>query len=174
MYIKGIYFNFLIFSSTWEWTNMFPLCKCMFIIIATIQNNDLCSRMFTHLAFAVESLLLVELSTHLHCKLSSMIRLWWGGGGLSASDAWPASGMWDSPYSSGNSVHIDSKGKYLWTCREKPLAGLWSWTCHSKGPFLNPFLLKEVCCHPQHYCCSTAWFPKLLGVLSLISQTCTH
>ena len=31
-----------IFLSTWEWTNMLALCKCMFIIIITltIQNNE--------------------------------------------------------------------------------------------------------------------------------------
>ena len=41
MYIKGIFF-FIVFIlvSTWEWTNMLALCKCMFINIATITMTD--------------------------------------------------------------------------------------------------------------------------------------
>lgn len=33
-------FRFLIFLSTWEWTNMPSLGGCLFIVIATIPNKD--------------------------------------------------------------------------------------------------------------------------------------
>ncbi len=32
--------KFLILLATWEWTNMLASCKCMFLTIAAIQNNE--------------------------------------------------------------------------------------------------------------------------------------
>ncbi len=40
MYLEGMFFKLLIFLSTWEWTNMFVLCKCIFISIAAIQIKE--------------------------------------------------------------------------------------------------------------------------------------
>ena len=44
MYLKGRFVKYLILLSTWEWTNMLALCKCMYIFIIgnqlTTQNND--------------------------------------------------------------------------------------------------------------------------------------
>ncbi len=61
----------------------------------------------------------------------------------------PAGGIWDWTYSGGNSVHIDNKCKYFWSCWENHLAELWTWTWHSEDPFLYPFLLKVCFCLPS-------------------------
>ncbi len=36
---ERIFLKFLTLLLSWEWTNMFALCQCMFIIIVAIQNN---------------------------------------------------------------------------------------------------------------------------------------
>ena len=63
-----------------------------------------------HLAIAIESFSHVELSTRLPLKLYSVI-CEEEGGSLHQLCAWPASVIWGSPYSGGNSVHINSKFK---------------------------------------------------------------
>ncbi len=67
----------------------------MFIIIAPIQDNDrYCPEYFTPLALAVDSLLLVELSLRLCCKLSSVVCLCKGEeGSLRQLDVWSAGGV---------------------------------------------------------------------------------
>ncbi len=45
--LKGIFFKILILLLAWEWTNMLVLCRCLFVIIAEIQNNEKCCDMFS-------------------------------------------------------------------------------------------------------------------------------
>ncbi len=67
--------KFLILSSTWEWTNTLVLSKCMFILIAAIQNNDKylfwsSTRCFAEFSLVIRARLLLSVQSRLPILLT--------------------------------------------------------------------------------------------------------
>ncbi len=74
-------------------------------------------------------------------------------------------------YSGGNSIQ-KKMGITLVLLREP--SGLWSWTCHSKDPFLYHFCSSRFVSawHSQRYCCIASWFSKQQGGPKVIVTKC--
>ena len=107
----------------------------------------------TYLAVAVKSLLRVELSRHLRCKLSAWSAFGEGEEGcLHQLCVWLAGGINGS---SINSVHIE---KITWQGCKAELA-------IQKSIFFIHFCSRRFvsACHPQRLCCIASSFPKLQG-----------
>ncbi len=79
-----------------------PSSSIMLISLQAVAN---------HSVISVESLLLEELSMSLCCYPARSAFGEGKEGSLNQLCAWPASGIWDSTYSGGNSIRIDSKCK---------------------------------------------------------------
>ncbi len=146
MYLKGIIFMFLIILSMWEWTNMLSYANVCLLCCNSPKQWQILSRIFSR----ITSKVLVELSACPCCKLSSVVCLWRGGGGLSASAVCLAS-RWYLKRTPVETQFTSTINANYFALVEREPSKLWSWICRSKNPFCYPSLLKEVhlCFHPQ-------------------------